>query len=84
MKKVILTTLSIVLFSIAASAQQKLPAKVTITLTDRQVMSIDSAINAGSTWTDSKQATQWYGQRFAPFYEQVRKQMATDTLNKKP
>ena len=81
MKK--LFTLSALLFSISATAQ-KLPAKVTITLTYKQVLSIDSAINAGQSWTDSKQATQWYGQRFAPFYEQVRKQMIVDTLKKKP
>jgi len=81
MKK--LFTVSALLFSISAMAQ-KLPSKVIITLTDKQVLSIDSAINAGQSWTDSKQATQWYGQRFAPFYEQVRKQMVTDTLKKKP
>lgn len=77
-------TIALLGMAISASAQ-KLPSKVTITLTDRQVMRMDSAIGAGSNWTDSKQATQWFGNSFAPFYDQVRKQMIVDSVKvKKP
>jgi len=80
MKKLLTLTLLIVGLSVSA---QKLPVKVTITLTDKQVLKIDSAVNAGQSWTDSKQATQWFGNAFSPFYEQVRKQMVVDTAKKK-
>lgn len=80
MKK--LLTICLLTASISASAQ-KLPSKVTITLTDKQVLRIDSAINAGASWTDSKQATTWFGKAFDPFYEQVRKQMIVDTAKVK-
>ncbi len=82
MKK--LLTLTLLIAGLSASAQ-KLPAKVTITLTDKQVLKIDSAINSGASWTDSKGATQWFGNAFSPFYEQVKKQMVVDTVKvKKP
>jgi len=81
MKK--LLTICLLTASISASAQ-KLPSKVTITLTDKQVLRIDSAINAGQSWTDSKGATQWYIKSFEPLYIEVRKLFITDTLKKKP
>lgn len=79
--KYILTTL-LISSALFASAQ-KLPSKVTITLTDRQVLRIDSAIQAASNWTDSKQATQWYIKAFEPFYIEVRRQLTIDTTKVK-
>lgn len=77
-------TIALLGMAISASAQ-KLPSKVTITLTDKQVLRLDSAINAGANFIDSKQATQWFSSSFTPFYEQVRKQMIVDTAKvKKP
>jgi hypothetical protein len=79
-----LLTLTLLIAGLSASAQ-KLPSKVTITLTDKQVLRIDSAINAGASWTDSKGSTQWYSKAFESFYEQVRKQIIIDTAKvKKP
>ena len=72
----------LLLASLGATAQTKLPPKVTINLTDKQVLRIDSAINAATMWTDSKQATQWFAGSFQPFYEQVRKQLDTVKVKK--
>lgn len=79
--KYILTTL-LISSALFASAQ-KLPSKVTITLTNRQILRIDSAIQAGANWTDSKQATNWYQASFADLYAQIRKQMINDTTKVK-
>jgi len=80
MKK--LLTITLLIAGLSASAQ-KLPAKATIVLTDRQILRMDSAINAASTWTDSKQATSWYSASFTALYEQIRKQMIVDTAKVK-
>jgi hypothetical protein len=71
----------ILLCALAGSAQ-KLPSKVTINLTDKQVLRIDSAIQAASNWTDSKGATQWYIKAFEPFYIEVRRQLDTVKVKK--
>lgn len=83
MKKSI-TTLTLALVASASFAQQRLPAKVTLSLTDKQILRIDSAINLGSNSMDSKSQTKWFVESFSEFYNQVRKQMVADTTKKRP
>lgn len=80
MKK--LTTLFLLCASIGVSAQ-KLPSKVTITLTDKQVIRIDSAIRATANMMDSKTMTNNFIKPFDPLYEQINKQMIVDTTKVK-
>lgn len=83
MKKTAILT-ALIALSITVNAQQaKLPAKLKIDLTDKQVLRIDSAINAAATWTDSKGATNWFTKSFQPLYEQIRSQMILDTVKVK-
>jgi hypothetical protein len=81
MKK-LLITIAILTASITLKAQQHLPAKVKIELTEKQVMRIDSAINMASNQIDSKQFTLWFGKLFEPIYSQLRQQLVTDTVKK--
>lgn len=81
MKKIILTFMALGLLS--ASAQTKhLPKTVTITLTDQQVLRIDSAVTGVQNLIDSKKATAWFLSTFQPFYTQVQKQLVTDSVKK--
>lgn len=66
----------------AVKAQTKLPTKATITLTDKQVIRIDSAINIAMSRDGSKQFTNWFLQSFNPFYEQIKLQLVVDTAKK--
>lgn len=72
-------TLILLLAGLSATAQ-KLPAKATIVLTDKQVMTIDSAINNTAQMMDSKSQTNRFIMVFQPLYEQIRKQMVVDTV----
>jgi hypothetical protein len=83
MKKTILTTIAILGLLTSVKAQQHLPSKVSMTLTDKQIMRIDSAINLAQGSMDSKSQTNWFSASFVPFYNEVRKQLITDTLKKK-
>jgi len=65
-----------------AGRAQILPKTVKLTLTDKQVMRIDSAINYMANSTDSKAATKWLMGAFEPFYVQIRAQL--DTVKVKP
>ena len=76
--------LTILLLAGLSASAQKLPAKIKIELTDRQFLSLDSAINFANTWTDSKSKSEAFVLRFQPVYDQVRRQMVIDTLKKKP
>lgn len=75
-------TLILLLAGLSATAQ-KLPAKATIVLTDKQVMTIDSAINNTAQMMDSKSQTNRFIIAFQPLYEQIRKQMVVDTVKAK-
>lgn len=67
--------------STCAIAQQKhLPKQVTITLTSQEVMRLDSAVNFASNTIDSKHASQWFQLAFAPFYQQITKQLVVDSV----
>lgn len=79
--------------SATAFAQQptkKLPAKVTITLTDKQILRLDSVATVINGAIDSKQTTNWILQGFVPIFQQVQQQMVADSskvvkpVNKKP
>lgn len=83
MKKTIITALLIAAISPAFSQQKKLPARVTIVLTEREIVRLDSAVTIGSQWTDSKGATNWFMASFTPVFEQIRKQMVIDTVKVK-
>lgn len=81
MKKIILTFMGLGLLS--ANAQTKhLPKTITITLTDQQVLRIDSAVTGVQSLIDSKKATNWFLSAFQPFYDQAKAQMVTDSVKK--
>lgn len=82
MKRIIITIALALIVSVKASAQ-KLPSKVTITLTDRQILRIDSAIKATANMMDSKTMTTNFITPFNPLYEQINKQMIIDTTKVK-
>lgn len=87
MKYLIIPTLLILSACTPVVAQQKqshLPPIIKLTFTAQEVARIDSAILAAGTWTDSKITTQWFGNSFVTFYQQVRKQMVVDSVGKKP
>lgn len=85
MKKIILTLCLIgSLSAVKAQMKPKLPATVKFVFTERQILTIDSAINTGASWTDSKASTIWYSKAFTPFYEQLNKQLVVDTIKVKP
>lgn len=71
-------TLLLLIAGLSASAQ-KLPSKVTVTLTDKQVLTIDSAINVTAQSMDSKSQTNRFIGAFQQLYEEIRKQMVVDT-----
>lgn len=85
MKKTILTTIALGLFLTikAQEPQKKLPTKVTIVLTDKQLLRIDSAINVTASQIDSKSRTEVFVRAFEPLYLQVQKQMVVDSVKKK-
>ncbi len=76
-------TILLLIAGLSASAQ-KLPSKVTVTLTWQQFLSIDSALGTAYTWQDSKSQTAAVVKRFEPFYIQVNKQIADSAKIKKP
>lgn len=68
--------------SASASAQQptkKLPAKVTLTLTDKQVLKLDSVARVINNAIDSKQTTAWMLQGLQPIFQQVELQLVSDS-----
>jgi hypothetical protein len=78
MKTQIITAL-ILAASITASAQTKHLAPVSkIALTDKQVLGIDSAINAACANIDSKSLTKFITDRLQPLYRQITEQMIAD------
>jgi len=77
-----LTITAILVAATCTAFCQTLPKTVKLTLTDKQVMRIDSAINYMANSTDSKAATKWLMGAFEPFYVQVRAQL--DTVKKIP
>lgn len=81
MKKSILPILLIA--GLSASAQ-KLPEKVTIVLTDKQVLKLDSAIQIISGQLDSKQLTKFLQDAALPVFQQVRAQLVADKPKEQP
>lgn len=86
MKKTILIALLGLTFSAKAQQQpaKQLPPKLTFTLTDREFLKLDSAINVAANSTDSKQVTNFILKGVEPLYRQVQGQMVlvTDTAKK--
>lgn len=84
MKKLLLTS-AILLTAFTLKAQtKKLPSKVTITLTDKEVLRIDSAIQSTAARIDSKQQTESFIRAFIPIYAVIEKQLIpADTTKKK-
>lgn len=89
MKKTILT-IALLMGIVCAKAQQQpakqLPPKLTFTLTDREFLKLDSAINIAANSTDSKQLTNFILKGVEPLYRQVQGQMVlvADTAKKSP
>jgi len=83
MKKTIITAIFVVAAPAAFSQNKHLPAKVTITLTAQEALRIDSAVQAGANSFDSKKASQSFGMAFAPFYQQVSRQLVVDSVKVK-
>lgn len=89
MIKSILTT-ALTLCSIVVLAQQHLPAKVTITLTDKEVMVISNKIDSVNMLLQNSdypvRVVNPFVNRlqvsFAPFWSQVRKQLVADSVKK--
>ena len=73
-------TLIMVAATVGAFGQAKIPAKVNITLTDKQLLKLDSAVQVTANNMDSKQGTVNFLKAFEPIYLQVRQQMAADTV----
>ena len=63
-------------------AQTHLPKTVTVTLTDKQLLKIDSAITKTANGIDSKSYSAWFLSAFQPLYDQARAQMVTDSVRK--
>jgi hypothetical protein len=77
MKK--LLTITLLSAAMAASGQSKHLAPVSkIELTDKQVLGIDSAINAACANIDSKSLTKFITDRLQPLYRQITEQMIAD------
>jgi hypothetical protein len=77
MKK--LLTITLLSAAMAVSGQTKHLAPVSkIALTDKQVLGIDSAINAAVANIDSKSLTKFITDRLQPLYRQITEQMIAD------
>ena len=82
---------SVSAFAQTQPAQKHLAPVNHVTLTDRQVLHLDSAINVIAGMLDSKSATKYLTDAVKPIYDQVVAQMVVDTTkvvkpmpNKKP
>jgi hypothetical protein len=83
MKKTIISLILVVATTAAFAQQKKLPEKVTITLTQQQILKIDSCVRVASSNMDSKRQTEWFISGFTPIYEQVNKQLIIDSVKVK-
>ena len=76
-QKLTIALLGMALMAGAAQAQT-LPKEVTIKLTDKQVLRLDSAIRIVSGQLDSKSLTSYLNEATVPIFNQVRQQLVAD------